>query len=247
MSTSSVSSLSHVHDVVYHQERYTLRRRFIRGFLLRQIGFHLLVKADVHGLEHIPAAGPTLLVMNHIAAIDPFVVVGVVRPRFVVPMSKIENYRHPVTGLMARSWGAYPVRRGEVDRQALGSTVALLDQGYPVLIAPEGTRQIALAEAKDGMTYVAIKAGAVIVPIGLEGTDQFPRSLKRLRRAHVTVRIGRAFRFRTGEQKRIPRDELRHMTREAMCQLAALLPEYRRGAYSDLDRQTTDYLEFVDE
>jgi 1-acyl-sn-glycerol-3-phosphate acyltransferase len=243
--TSDLSSPPHVHPIVLRQERYDLRRRLLRDFLLRPVGFGLLVKPHVEGRERIPTSGPTLLIMNHVSAIDPFVVVGTVYPRYVVPMSKVENYRSPLIRLIIRSWGVYPVRRGEVDRQALASTLALLEQDRPVLIAPEGTRYPALSDAKDGMAYVATKANAIIVPVGLDGTDQFPASLKRLRRAQVTVWFGRPFRLRTGGRARIPRDEMRQMTRETMWQLAALLPARRRGVYSDLDRMTTDCLEFL--
>ncbi|MBN2305907.1 MAG: 1-acyl-sn-glycerol-3-phosphate acyltransferase [Anaerolineae bacterium] len=245
MTTSDTSFSAPVHTSVERQERYTWRRRFIRDVLLRQIGFRLLVKVQVEGLEHIPAAGPTLLAINHISAIDPFVVTGAVRSRFLVPMSKVENYRNPLIRLMADSWGVYPIRRGEVDRQALASTLALLKQDYPVLIAPEGTRNPALIEAKDGMSYIATKADAVIVPVGVEGTHEFPGSLKRLRRAPVTVRFGSAFRFRTEGRKRIPRDELHYMTVQAMYQIALLLPEYRRGFYNDLSQVDTGCLEFL--
>lgn len=234
------------HPTIFHQDRYRLPRRILRDWLLRPIGFRFLVKITIEGVENIPTSGPTLLVMNHIAAIDPVVVVGAAIPRFVVPMSKVENYRHPVFGLIARVWGVYPVRRGEIDRQALNSTIELLRQERPVLIAPEGTRQPALAEAKDGMTYVAVKTGAVLVPVGVDGTQDFLRALKHLRRAHVTVKFGQPFRFRTDGRPRIPRDDMRQMTQEAMYQLAALLPEHRRGVYHDLSEMTTDTLEFVD-
>ncbi len=237
---------SRIHPAAAHQERYNLRRRFFRDGLLRPLGFGLLVKPTVEGREHIPASGPVIFIMNHIAAIDPFVLVGTVRSRYVVPMTKIENYQHPIIGLIARAWGAYPVRRDEVDRQALASTLAILEQGWPVLIAPEGTRRPSLSEAKEGMVYIAIKGNASIVPVGLDGTDQFPGSLKRLRRAPVTVRFGRAFRLGTGGRVRVPRDEMHQMTRETMYQLAALLPEHRRGFYNDLGQMTTDTLEFVD-
>jgi 1-acyl-sn-glycerol-3-phosphate acyltransferase len=246
MSTSNLSTSNHIHPAIINQSRYALRRRLMRDLIMHPIGFRLLIKPHIEGTEHIPAAGPTMLVMNHIAAIDPFVVVGAVTARFVVPMSKIENFSNPFLALIARSWGVYPVRRGEIDRQALASTIALLEQGCPVLLAPEGTRQPALSEAKDGMTYVATKANAVIVPVGVDGTEQFPGSLKRLRRAHVTIRFGRAFRLRVEGRQRIPRDEMREMTRQVMYQLAQLLPEHRRGCYSDLDHIATDRLEFVD-
>ncbi len=244
MSTSEATG--QIHPVVYRQDQLDRRRRWLRDILLRGIGFRLLVKVDASGTEHIPVSGPTIVVMNHIAAIDPFVVAGVITKRFLVPMSKVENLKHPLVGVIGRVWGVYPVRRGAVDRQALASTLELLRQGRLVLIAPEGTRSPAMQEAKDGTTYLATKGDATIVPIGLEGTDEFPGSLKRLRRAQVTVRVGPAFRFRTEGRRRIPRDELRQMTREMMWQVAQLVPEARRGVYGDLHNLTTSTLEFVD-
>ncbi len=244
MSTSRWLTSAHVHPVVRDQARFDRRRRILRDFVLRPLGFGLLTRLDVRGLEHIPTGGPTLIIMNHIAAIDPFVTTGLITSRYVVPMSKIENMRHPLIGMVGRAWGVYPVRRGEPDRQALASTLALLEQDRPVLIAPEGTRNPALIEARDGTAYLAVKAGATVVPVGLEGTDGFPSTWKRLRRTPVTVRVGPAFRF-CADGGRVPRAVLRQMTREMMWQLARLLPPERRGFYADLDQLTTEYLEFV--
>ncbi len=246
MQTAEPPSLTHVHPVVLNQERLDKRRRILRDWVLRPVGLGLLTRVDVTGQEHIPNTGPIIVVMNHIAAIDPFIVAAVTTNRCIVPMSKIENVKHPIVGVIGRLWGVYTVRRGEADRQALASTIALLQQDSAVLIAPEGTRSPTLGEAKDGTTYLATKANATIVPMGLEGTDRFPATLKRLRRTPVTVRIGRPFRFRIDDRQRIPRDELRQMTHEMMAQIAQLIPEHRRGAYSDESRWTTDTLEFID-
>jgi 1-acyl-sn-glycerol-3-phosphate acyltransferase len=234
-------------DFATRQDRYTASRRFIRDVLLRGLAFRLLVQVDVQGLEHIPPAGPTLLMINHINGIDPVVVMGVVGPRFAVPMSKIENFHIPVVRQLFQWWGVYPVQRGAVDRTALQNTVDLLQAGNLVLISPEGTRHPALIEGKDGITYVAIKANATVVPIGIDGTREFWHNLKRLRQTHITVRIGRAFRFRTNGRERIPRAEMSQMTQEAMYQLAMLLPENRRGFYSDLSKASTEMLEFVEQ
>ncbi|HML22614.1 MAG TPA: lysophospholipid acyltransferase family protein [Aggregatilinea sp.] len=245
--TSQASPHSHAYDIVYHQDRYDRRRGFLRDFVLRKIGFGLLVKMHIEGTEHIPASGPAIVIMNHIGAIDPFVVTGAITSRYIVPMSKAENYDSLVAGFMARAWGAYPVKRGEVDRRALDSTIELLRRERMVLIAPEGTRQRALSEAKDGMTYIATKTNAVILPVGVEGTNQFPATLKKLRRTPVTVRFGPAFRFRTDGRTRIPREELAAMTHEAMSQIAALLPEHLRGAYRESAQAPASHLEFIDE
>lgn len=234
----------HIHPIVLNQPRFGWRRRVLRDGLLRPLGFGALLRPVITGRDHIPATGPLIVIMNHIAAIDPFVVAGIITNRFLVPMSKEENLSHPLISLMIHAWGVYPVRRGEADRVALASTLELLRQGAAVLIAPEGTRNTALIEAKDGTAYIATKGNATILPIGLEGTDQFPRALKPLRRIPVTVNVGRPFRFHTEGSTRVPRQELRQMTREMMYQLAQLLPENRRGVYRDLDQLTTDTLVF---
>lgn len=232
-------------DFAQSQDQFTSARHIMRDILLRGIGFRLLVDVKVQGLEHIPPTGPTIVMMNHTGALDPFLMLGAVRPRYVVPMSKIENFRIPVIGLLMKWWGAYPIRRGEVDRAALQNTVDLLKAGNLVLMAPEGHRQPAMAEGKDGATYVAIKSNAAIVPVGIEGSREFTANLKRLRRAPISMTFGSAFRFKTGGRERIPRAEMAHMTQEAMYQLAKLVSPARRGFYSDLSKATTEKIEFV--
>ena len=102
----------------YDHASFELRRRFLR-FLIRNIGFTLLAKLDhVEGLEHIPSTGPAILMINHIAMIDPIVVMHVI-PRNIVPMAKIEVYNYPFIGIFPRIWGVIPVRREEVDRRAI--------------------------------------------------------------------------------------------------------------------------------
>jgi len=236
-----------VHPIVLNQPRYRWRRRVLRDLLLRPVGFGLLAKPRVTGRDRVPADGPVLIVMNHIGAIDPFVVVGTTRPRYVVPMSKIENYKYFFVRLISNAWGVYPIRRGEVDRQALASTLALLEQNAVVLIAPEGTRQKnGLIQPKEGMTYVATKGDAVIIPAAISYAQGWEKSLKKLRRHQANVRFGRPFKFKMDGRSRVPREELAAMSEEAMYQLAlAVEDETMRGYYSDLSKATTNYIEFV--
>lgn len=227
------------------QDRHLFWRHLFRDVALRGIAFPLLAKVRVNHLERIPADGPTLIIVNHRAGIDPAVMMGGVVPRFVVPMSKTENFNIPVLGWIMHRWGVYAIHREQIDRTALQLTIDLLKSGELILIFPEGTRQPAMIEAKDGLTYVAAKSGAVVVPIGLDGTRDFVPNLKRLRRTPITANVGRPFRFKTHGQQHIPRRELARMTEEAMYQLALLIPAERRGYYSDISKATTDTLEFV--
>jgi 1-acyl-sn-glycerol-3-phosphate acyltransferase len=236
-----------IQQYVSNQDKYTLRRRFMR-WMLNVVGFGVLIKLEVTGEENIPATGSTILMMNHIGFIDPAVCMGAVKSRFVIPMTKIENARNPLFGILVKMWGAYTVDRGTLDRSALMNSIELLKSGQMILIAPEGTRHPeGLAQPKDGLTYVATKADAIILPTALAGSQNFGSSWKRLRRPKVTLNFGRPFRFKTDGRTRIPRDELALMTQEAMYQLAMAQTDANlRGIYSDLEQATTTTLEFVD-
>ncbi len=235
-----------VQEYVARQPSYAWKRRIIR-LAIRTIGFHILANVKVYGEENIPADGPTILMMNHISLIDPVVVMGAVTRRFVVPMSKIENMSNPLLAPFIGWWGAYTVNRDEVDRKALLNSIALIQSGQLILLAPEGTRQRdGLVQPKDGLAYVATKANAVIVPTALSGAQHFSSRIKRLRRTPVTVTFGRAFRFQAEAGARVPREALSAMSEEAMYQLAATLPDPAlRGVYADLSKATTDHLMFV--
>ena len=209
--------------------------------LLRPV-FNLIVHLQVDGLDNIPDAGPAILMINHVAFLDPVMLIACVRRR-IVPMSKIENLRLPGVNLLIRIWGAINVRRGEVDRAALRRAIEALQAGHLLLMAPEGTRSKSgeLQEPHDGIAYVATRTGALVIPVGIVGTPDIGRNWKQGRRATVYVTLGRPFYFETASQ-RIGREALSQMTREAMYQLAAMLPPQQRGRFADLRDATTRLL-----
>ena len=235
-----------VQDFIDRQPRLAWRRRLVRG-LIRTVGFRLLWRVEATGLQHIPASGPTILMMNHISAIDPVVCMGIVTERFVIPMTKAEALSNPIMAPFVRMWGAYTINRGEVDRKALTNSIELLKSGQVILIAPEGTRHPeGLSRPKDGLAYIASKADAYIIPTAVSDAERWGERLKRLRRCTVRINFGRPFKFKTAGRRRLPREELAAMTEEAMYQLAlAVVDESKRGVYTDVSKATTNYLEFT--
>jgi 1-acyl-sn-glycerol-3-phosphate acyltransferase len=222
----------------YEHSRYESRRRFLR-FLIRTIGFTLLAKIDhVAGIEKVPAHGPAILMINHISYIDPFVVMNVL-PRNIVPMAKIEVYSYPVVGIFPRLYGVIPVQREETDRRAVQGALDVLHAGEIILVAPEAHRGPSLRQAKEGIAYLATRANAPIVPVAIDGTIGFPtfRLSTRWKGPGASVNFGDPFRL-VSSGRRAGREELRLMTDEAMYILASMLPEHRRGVYSDLSLAT---------
>jgi 1-acyl-sn-glycerol-3-phosphate acyltransferase len=230
----------------YDHSSLEMRRRFLR-FLIRVIGFNLLVKLEkVEDIHNIPPEGPGILMINHIAFLDPIVVLHVV-PRNIVPLAKIEVYDYPFVGIFPKLWEVIPVRREEVDRRAIQHALNVLKADEIILMAPEGTRGPQLKRAREGVAYLASRSGAPVIPVAVEDASGFPafRLSSRWRKPGATVRFGKPFRFRS-KSARPDKDELRRMTDEAMYVLAAMLPEHRRGVYSDLSQATQNTFEWLD-
>ncbi|RPI21847.1 MAG: 1-acyl-sn-glycerol-3-phosphate acyltransferase [Chloroflexota bacterium] len=228
----------------YNHKRLEFQRRVLR-FLIRHIGFNLLARLDhVEGLENVPAEGAAILMINHIAFVDPIVVLHLV-PRNIVPMAKVEVYTYPVVGIFPRIWGVIPVRREEVDRRAIQMALDVLNAGEIILVAPEGTRSPQLQEGREGVAYLSSRSGAPIIPVAVEGSPGFPalRFTARWRKPGISVRFGVPFYYRK-EYERAGREHLRKMTDEAMYALAQILPEHRRGVYKDLSNATQDTIEY---
>lgn len=231
----------------YDHARLEPRRRVLR-WMIDNIGWRFLARVDrarLSGLEYLPESGPAILMINHIAFIDPIVVLGNL-PRNVVPLAKAEVYRIPVWGIFPKLWDVIPVHREELDRRALERALQVLAAGELLLIAPEATRHTALGPAREGVAYIGHKSGAPIVPVAIEGTPGYPTLLGpwNARQPGAWFRLGRPFRYKpvTG---RLQRERLRLMTEEAMYQLAALLPAERRGHYAGPARASSETIELL--
>jgi 1-acyl-sn-glycerol-3-phosphate acyltransferase len=201
----------------------------------------LLFRFELTCVQNIPSAGPLIVVINHIAFLDPLVVVAGF-PRAVTPVAKQEVSDHFFFGLIARLYGVVPVRRGEVDLNAVKRLLRILKEGEAVLIAPEGTRSptCQMQLAKDGATMLALRSEAIIVPVGIIGTDQVRSYWLHLQRAPVRLMVGQPFRLCAGP--RVGRTAMAEATVEVMYRLAAQLPPEFRGVYSNLEAATEKYL-----
>ena len=225
----------------YNHMQLQPMRNMLR-WMLREIGFRWLAKIDgVYGLQHLPATGAAILMMNHIAFLDSLVVMGCM-PRNVVPLAKREVYDYPVVGIFPRLWRVIPVDRGGFDHRAIRSALAVLRAGEVLLVAPEGTRYPALHKAKAGVAYLAYRANVPIVPLAIDGTEGFPTlSTTRMKRAGAVLRVGSPLRLkRIASRPTSP--QLDQMTSECMYALARLLPPHRRGVYSELEKATQEFI-----
>jgi 1-acyl-sn-glycerol-3-phosphate acyltransferase len=148
----------------------------------------LWFRVRVRGVEHIPASGPAILAPNHKNFLDPFFV-GIATRRHVRYMAKVELFKGPLGWLFSRL-GAFPVRRGEADAEALETARTILEQGGLVVVFPEGTRvepPDALGSPHHGAARLALDTGAPIVPVAISGTSHLWRgALPKLKRVQIT-------------------------------------------------------------
>lgn len=213
------------------------RRRFIRGLLHRMsnLAFHALADVDIVGRENLPAKGPLLVVANHFSYMDPALLVGFMPWRLeFVGGFQMPNAPRIVT-FIPRVWGYMPLFRGTGARGALRAAEQVLSQGGVLGIMPEGgSWSQELRPARPGTAFLAVRSGAPILPLGIDGLPELFRAVRRGRRAHVTVRVGEPFGPLTAEGRGPEhRKQVDALGDVIMERIAALLPPERRGWYSD--------------
>jgi cytidylate kinase len=156
-----------------------------------------LWRLEGHGMEHVPASGPVLLVSNHSSVLDP-ALVGGVAPRQLTFLAKAELFAVPGFGRFIRALNAWPVRREGADAAALRTALRALEQGSALLVFPEGTRgeEGRLREPKPGAALLAGLSGAPVVPVLVRGSGAaWPRGRRLPRPAKVVVAFGPPLRF----------------------------------------------------
>jgi 1-acyl-sn-glycerol-3-phosphate acyltransferase len=221
------------------------RLRITRG-LLRATANILFLRTTanlvVSGQGNIPRTSPVILVFNHVTLLDPIVVACGITVRGVVPLGKQELAANPLTGWVFWAWGAIPVKRGEVDRTALKRSVEIINSNEVLMISPEGHRQKhGMHDPKPGAVMLAAHTGAMLVPIGISGTEQYLHNVARLRRTKITANVGKPFRLKDG----ITRKQYLQAAHEIMYQIAPLVSPSLRGDYADLSKATMDTIEPV--
>lgn len=144
-------------------------------FLLRVI-YTVLFRLEAIGLDNIPKDGPVILASNHISNFDP-PTIGVKVPRKVYFMAKEELFKIPVLGFLIKSFGAFPVKRGGVSKDAIKSGITLLKSGKVMGIFPEGSRNNA-GSAKKGTAMIAMRSEAAVVPVAIVGGYKLFRKTK---------------------------------------------------------------------
>ena len=136
-----------------------------------------LYRLRVRGLENVPEGG-FVLAANHTSNFDPWPLgIPFLPDRQLRFMAKAELF-NPVLAPFLRAGGAFKVRRGEGDVEAMRTAVELVREGEIVVMFPEGTRQTKglvkrhTPRQHTGAARIALTANAPLVPVAFGGTDR---------------------------------------------------------------------------
>jgi 1-acyl-sn-glycerol-3-phosphate acyltransferase len=140
-----------------------------------------LFRLRVFGLENVSAEGGLVLACNHVSSFDPWPLGIPLWPaRQLRFMAKSELYWWPLRYIVDGA-GAFPVRRGQADIEAIETAVRLAREGHVIAMFPEGTRRrkglVKKFEARprSGAARIALEAGVPLVPAAVAGTDRLAR------------------------------------------------------------------------
>ena len=211
----------------HHLQLNPHKTLFYRGVALLIRGLAaLFFRPSVRGRHHIPLEGPVLVAPIHRSNLD-FAFTLFISPRKVFFMAKDSLFKVPGLGTALIALGAFPVKRGTADREAMRSAEEVLRAGHALILFPEGTRKYGptVEPLHDGAMFIAARTGATVVPVGISGTDRaLPDGAKFPRPVKVRVVVGEAIAAPAGEG-RPARSAIADKTEELRAKLEAAYRE----------------------
>ena len=164
--------------------------------------------------ENLPASGGYVLAAGHVSNLDPWALgLALWLRRFLRFMVKSELFWWPLGPFIA-ACGAFKVRRGRADVEAIHTAERLAREGHVIAMFPEGTRRrkglrkTRQAAAHSGAARIAIGAGVPLVPAGIKGTDGLRRLAPWRVRYGPPVQLDDLAGLETGEASRIATERL---------------------------------------
>jgi 1-acyl-sn-glycerol-3-phosphate acyltransferase len=221
-----------------------LRHTLVIGSL--RVLVDLVFRVHDDALKQVPMQGPLILVCNHVHIWEIPANYTHLMPRRTIGMVLAKRWENPFFRYIVETVDAIPVKRDELDMNAIRKALQRLQEGRIVAIDPEGTRSGTgiLGEGHPGAVLLATKSGAPLLPVVHYGSENYRETMRRIRRTDMNYVVGKPFRVRTDLP--INHETRQMVTDEIMAQMAALLPEKYRGRYGALVGKEPKYLSFKD-
>jgi len=133
----------------------------------------LFFRPTATGAENIPETGPVLIAPIHRSNVD-FAFSLFVSKRKIFFMAKDSLFKFKPFGNFLLHLGAFPVNRDTADRDSMAASELVLQQGQALILFPEGTRKFGpvVEPLRDGAMFIASRTNALVVPVGIGGSDK---------------------------------------------------------------------------
>jgi 1-acyl-sn-glycerol-3-phosphate acyltransferase len=160
---------------------------------------HAVASPDVRGSELLELVqAPAIFVANHASHVDTGLLLSVLPRRFrhkAVVAAAADHFfdRRWKAHLWALGLGAVPIERHRVNRRSADTAAGLLEDGWNLVIFPEGGRSPDgwFQEFRGGAAYLARRTGRPVVPVHIEGTWRiWPKGGSALRRHRTRITFG---------------------------------------------------------
>ena len=211
--------------------------RLARAMLLDNVARPLtkaIARPNVIGLERLdPLDGPVIFAANHSSHLDTGVILCSLPVRYrhhTIVAAAADHFfdRRWKAALWSFSLASIPIERTKVNRRSADLAAELIEQGWSLLIFPEGGRSPDGwgQEFRGGAAYLAKRTSAPVVPIHLHGVRQLlPKGGSRLSPGAVQLRFGDPLRSLPAAEAGAKPEDARRFSGRIEAAVAALADE----------------------
>lgn len=211
-----------------------LAKRIIDKYMKKYSDIKVTGKENLKGINK-----PIIFICNHLSNSDALVLMEVFKDQDITFVAGAKLSNNPLTSLGISIAKTITIKPNSADKEALSSIIKMLRAGNNILIFPEGTRSrtAGLIEGKKGVVLIQRLSKAVVVPVGMWGTEKLlpinddDMGSEKFQHAKVNVNIGKPLDIPTRDKEEDKHDYEERMLTYFMKGIAALLPESYRGIY----------------
>ena len=138
--------------------------------------YKFVFRGQLIGRENIPQKNSYIMVSNHGSLLDP-PLLGHALGRNISFMAKAELFKIPLLGFVIKACGAYPVKRGIVDKNTIKTACKKLSNENSIGIFIDGTRQKngRVNKPKQGAALLAFKNQKLLLPVAIVNSHRLIR------------------------------------------------------------------------